>query len=442
MLQRFENFILKHGLFGREDKLLLAFSGGADSVCLFHLLRKAGYDFNVAHCNFNLRGEESLADEYFVKDLAQQFNVPFFTTSFDTKNMAFDMKKGIQELARELRYKWFAKIMSEHGLQKLLTAHHQTDNLETTIINILRKTGIKGLHGIPLNEEQIARPLLFTNRNEIEGYMEEEHYVFREDSSNASDYYLRNQIRHFVVPELRKIQPEVEQCFFETTQKVKGFEDMAFELMKNHWQSMTSINKGSIHINIDQLNSLSNQIPFLFYNVQGYGFNYNQVKDIMKSSQIGNIVQSPEYIIIRERESLLLKKIEEGVQKLKIEIEEKNQILKIENQSIEIHILKYNSEINFKQENTLFLNADNLQFPLALRNWEEGDKIRPFGMRGHKKISDILTDKKVLNFHRNHYLVLEQCENELIALIPLTISENFRIQPNTTKILSIKLNMA
>ena len=442
MLQRFENFISKNSLFSKEEPVLLALSGGADSVCLFYLLLKAGYRFSVAHCNFQLRGQESEADEAFVISLARTHQIEIFTKRFDTSKESEERRKGIQEVARELRYTWFKELLAKHQFSRILTAHHQTDNLETMLINVLRGTGIKGLHGIPLNENNIVRPLLFANRDEITSYLQQNQYVFREDSSNASDYYLRNQIRHDVLPALKQIQPEVEARFYETAQKVKGFELLSYELISNLWKSICVEMDGDLKIDLATLDKLDNQSLFLFHNLQAYGFTLLQIEDLLNSNQIGKKVIANQYELIRERLHLQLKRIELKGKTNSVAIEAINQTIEILGQTAEIHIYNNNFQPDYTLKDTLFINADKLTFPVTLRMWEDGDKIRPLGMNGYKKVSDILTDKKVENSKRNTYIVLQQYEKELIALFPLVVSEDYKIDASTQSILSITLNMA
>ncbi len=442
MLQRFENFIFENTLFDKEEPVLLALSGGADSVCLFYLLLEGGYNFSVAHCNFQLRGKESEADEAFLVALARTHQIEIFKDRFETSTESEKRKKGVQEVARELRYTWFKELLNKHKFSKLLTAHHQTDNLETMLINILRGTGIKGLHGIPLNENNIARPLLFANREEIVSYLQENQYAYREDSSNASDYYLRNQIRHNVLPALKQIQPEIEARFYETAQKVKGFELLSYELISNLWKSACVEMDGNLKIDLETIDKLDNQPLFLFHNLQAYGFTLLQIEDLLKSNQIGKKVIANQYELIKERLHLQMKRIEFMEKTNSVTIEAINQTVKIFGQIVEIHIYNNNFQPDYTLKDTLFINADKLTFPVTLRVWEDGDRIRPLGMNGYKKVSDILTDKKVENSKRNSYIVLQQYEKELIALFPLVVSEDYKIDASTQSILSITLNMA
>lgn len=442
MLQRFENFILKNSLFNKEQSLLLALSGGADSVCLFHLLREGGFNFSVAHCNFQLRGEESNQDELFVINLAKKYNIKLFIQKFDTRERSVTDKKGIQELARELRYNWFKTLMKAHSFDFLLTAHHQTDNLETMLINLVRGTGIKGLHGIPLNENNVSRPLMFTHKEEIITFLKANNYNFREDSSNASDYYLRNQIRHSVLPVLTQIEGEIVTRFYETSQKVKAYQLMTEALMSERWKSMTQAMDGNIKIDLSSLNKMEFRHLFLFHHISIYGFSMLQIDALLNASQVGKRIYSEKYELIKERYHLILRLKENKNESISILVDDKDQVLCINGQTIDIHIFRTKIEPNYTLKDTLFINADKVSFPLILRTWQDGDRLRPLGMKGYKKVSDILTDKKVENSKRDSYIVLQQSENEVIALLPLVVSEDYKIETDTKAILSITLNMA
>lgn len=442
MLQKFENFISKNNLFNKQQSLLLALSGGADSVCLFHLLHQGRFNFSVAHCNFQLRGSESDADELFVTALAEAHNVKIHIKKFDTAELSSIHKIGIQELARDLRYNWFKELMVIHDYDCLLTAHHQTDNVETMLLNIMRGTGIKGLHGIPINEHAICRPLMFTKREEIMNYLSSNKLEFREDSSNATDYYLRNQIRHQVLPNLSHIQPELEQRFYETSQKIKGFELLGFELMEEVWKQTTHSIDGQLRIEMPALEKLKNKALFLFYNLQQFGFTLLQMEEILNASQVGKRVMSDGYELIMERTFLMLQRIEIKDNPSTVRIEGHNQTISVNGQSIEVRIYNSNFKPDYTLKDTLFINADQLNFPLTLRQWQDGDRLRPLGMKGSKKVSDILTDKKVDSNQRTAFMVLQQYENEIIALLPLVVSENYKIDTATSTILSITLNMA
>lgn len=443
MLQSFKNFISDYRLFDQEQPLLLALSGGADSVCLFHLLQKGGFNFSVAHCNFKLRGSESDADEQFVKELANHYQIKCHSISFDTAAESLELKKGIQETARKLRYDWFFELMKMHGYEKILTAHHRTDHLETMLINILRSTGIKGLHGIPVNENNIARPLMFTTKSSIDTFLSEQNFSFREDQSNASDYYLRNELRHFVLPPLKNIQSDVEQRFFDTARKVKSYEDIANELINKEWiQLTTPIDGGGLKIDRTKLLQIDHKLSFLFYSLQPHGFSFNQVESILNAEQPGKRIVSDHYTLIVERDAYLLLPFSSGETIEEILVDKQGKSFEIAGQSIVMAVLNYSHNIDIKAINQLYLNADILHFPVKIRVWKEGDKLKPLGMEGFKKVSDILTDKKVANHKRKDFLVVENINNEIVALLPDTIHNDYKIQVETAKVLSIGIKIA
>lgn len=444
MLQGFKNFIKEEGLFNSEHKLLLALSGGEDSVCLFHLLCDAGYSFSVAHCNFKLRGLESDADEHFVNELAKRKQIVCHNISFNTSEISAEMGTGIQETARKLRYDWFFGLMKEHGYHKLCTAHHRTDHLETMLINILRGSGVKGLHGIPVNENRIARPLMFTTKEEIDNYMKSNQLEFREDRSNASDYYLRNALRHFVLPALKNVRSDAEQRFYETAVKVKSYENIADELLQKAWEQCCKKSEGRLTIDFSQLTSIENKVPFLYYNLQPYGFTFRQIESIINTEQVGKRILSEKFMLLTEREHFIVVPIstldQVGVEMV-IEACPENTI-SIGDLKLEMRQIPNAETIDFRQKHHLYLNADKQLWPLKIRGWREGDKLIPMGMQGYKKVSDILTDRKVPNHLRKQFLVIENIDNEIIALLPDVIHERYKIQQDTIQILSIGIKIA
>lgn len=441
MLQSFKNFISDQRLFSHEHTLLLALSGGADSVCLFHLLLESGYRFGVAHCNFKLRGEESDGDEQFIIELAREHYIPYHTMAFDTRTISLVDRTGIQETARKLRYDWFLRLMEEHGYYKVLTAHHQTDNLETMVINILRNTGIKGLHGIPLDENRIARPLLFTNRDTIESYLKERKLAFREDKSNSSNDYLRNELRHIVLPGLKGIQGDAERSFFETARKVKSYEDIANELIAKLWEEIIFYDENAIKIDRGELDLIENKIPFLFYNMQSYGFTFSQIENIVQAKQIGKKVLSESFQLSVERDYYLLQTIKQIGPIEEIIIDSPTGPFTISNMVLIVDMISNPGNLYIKKRDRLFLNADTFDFPVRIRAWKDGDKLKPLGMSGYKKVSDILTDRKVENHLRKLMLVVEKSDNEVIALLPDMIHDDYKVNPETNRIMAIGIKI-
>jgi tRNA(Ile)-lysidine synthase len=438
MLLAFENYVKKNRLFSREDKLLLAVSGGEDSVCLFHLLVKSSYKFSVAHLIFQLRGKESMKDEEFVRKLAKTHNIPFFSTRFETEKKAEKLKLGIQETARKLRYEWFHELLETYRFSKLLTAHHLGDNSETMIINLLRSTGISGLHGIPVNHGKIARPMMFADRNRISSFMTRNKFRYRLDKSNLSDHYLRNAIRHHVMPALKKLEPGLDEALFSVSTQVLEFEEMARELLQRQWDTIVKRDGNSIRLPFGPLNEIKNLTPFLYYALRDYGFNKAQISSLGETadSQVGKKIESPGWELIRERDAYcLVKKQPEEKEDFK---DVATTTKSLEFQGLEFSFKKLDPEkVDYKMPGTVFLDISSNPFPLRIRTWKKGDRMQPLGMKGSKKISDILTDRKIDNSARKKQVVVLDRDGNIAALLPGTISETYKIRKGTRKILSV-----
>ena len=439
MEQAFKDFIKQHQLFNKKSNLLLAISGGIDSVCLFHLLLNSGYHFSVAHCNYNLRGEESNKDEAFVKKLAQKHKIPFYTKSFNTQKWMDKLQMGVQETARKLRYDWFNQLMKKHGFDNLLTAHHLSDNTETFFINITRNTGISGLHGIPVKNKHIVRPLMFATRDLIEQYVKKNNYKFREDESNAKDDYLRNKIRHHLSPQLEKNLPNFHEHLMTVCRHVKDFEDLSLEILQNYWQQITHHKKGVLSIDIKALKHIQNAPSLMYFMTRHYGFNKTQITDLLIQDEavIGQKIVSDKYEIIREREHLIIQEIKAF--KPVFEVIKKLKKTKVTETSVCDFTIIEPHLCDFKKTNTLYVDFDKITLPLTIQTWQDGDKMKPLGMKGQKNISDILTDKKVNNTQRKTYNVLKNADGKIIALLPLSVGEDYKVDTESKLVLAILL---
>ena len=437
MEQAFKDFIKQHQLFNKKSNLLLAISGGIDSVCLFHLLLNGGYKFSVAHCNYNLRGEESNKDEAFVKKLAQKHKIPFYTKSFKTQEKMEEFQMGVQETARKLRYDWFNQLIKKHGFDNLLTAHHLSDNTETFFINITRNTGISGLHGIPVQNKHIVRPLMFATRNLIEQFIKQNNYKHREDASNAKDDYLRNKIRHHLSPQLEKHLPNFHEHLMTVCTHVKDYEDLSLEIMQHFWQQITQHKKGVLSVNIKALNSIQNAPSLLYFMTRQYGFNKVQILDLLKNEieLVGKKIVSEKYEIIREREHLIIQEIK-TIEAVYEEITKFKKTKVTETSVCDFTIIEPHL-CDFKKANTLYVDFDKITLPLTIQTWQDGDKMKPLGMKGQKNISDILTDKKVNNAQRKTYNVLKNADGKIIALLPLSVGEDYKVDTESKLVLAM-----
>jgi tRNA(Ile)-lysidine synthase len=439
MLSDFENYIKENKLFSKDDKLLLAISGGQDSVFLFHLLLEGGYNFCVAHCNFQLRGNDSNLDEEFVKKLCNSYKIKYHIKAFDTKTEAKKLKLGTQEIARKLRYDWFEELRIAESYHFILTAHHLSDNTETMLINMLRSTGISGLHGIQNKNGYIIRPLLYINRGKIESYISAQNMEFRRDISNESDDYLRNRIRHHVVPEFEKIEPKIDGIFSTVSNHVNEFEGLTENLLKNLWDTNVTFNNSAFFIPDSIFNNISKANIFLYYCIKKYGFNATSIKSLGEFStvELGTVLLSEEWQLTRERNGFDLRK-RESIESYSKTIYSANDRAMFLGTEISFKIIA-KSEVDFNQENTLFLELQKCHFPIEIRTWKASDKMQPLGLNGHKNISDILTDKKVKTSERKTQLIVIDAKNSIMALLPNTCSEVHKISHDSDEALAICL---
>ena len=439
MLSDFENYIKENNLFSKDHKLMLAISGGQDSICLFYLLLKSGYQFSVAHCNFQLRGEDSQLDEAFVRQICTENSITCHVKSFETKKEAKKHKLGTQEIARKLRYDWFDEIKTQENYDFILTAHHQSDNTETILINLLRSTGVSGLHGIQNVNGYIIRPLLFADRTQISNYLSANNLSFRHDSSNDGNDYLRNKIRHHVIPELMAIEPNIDQVFSSVSRNISDFENLSSNLLSNHWKQFVSENNGVYFIPDSSFISLENPSILMYYWLKNYGFNassflsFNPISSIL----LGNTFYSKDWVLTRERNGFDLRKIP-NLEPIHCMVHGVDDIFNVEDAEISLKLLA-NEALNLKQANTLYFDAEKCQFPLLIRTWKTGDKMQPLGLNGHKKISDILTDKKVSTTKRKSKLVVLDATNTILAILPDVCSEVHKISQQTSTALAICL---
>jgi tRNA(Ile)-lysidine synthase len=449
MLEIFKQHLFKNYPFLKDKKLLIAVSGGLDSMTLTHLMYQLNLDIALAHCNFKLRGNESDADELFVRNYAIKNNIPFFTTHFDTTKIAEKNKISIQMAARDLRYEWFNKILNKHQYQFLITAHHLDDMFETFLINLSRGTGLDGLVGIPQINEKIIRPLLIFTREDISLYAQKESIDWREDQSNLTIKYHRNKIRHKVVPILKELNPSLLSSFQNTLNHLKNSQ----EILLNHINDIKdqiiikeakSNNENIIlKIVIEKLNRLSHPKNYLFEILKNYGFTEWDDVANLGNAQTGKMVLSKTHRLIKDRDYLLLTLCPitntEELNKNKYEILPNTKSI---SKPIKMKFQSMNpSNINLKSdtENCIIVDKDLLKFPLVLRKWEKGDYFYPFGLEGTKKLSKFFKDEKYsLPQKENAWLLCS--ENQIVWVVGKRPDNRFRVSPQTNHILKITLD--
>jgi len=432
MLQKLQNHINLNLPFLKEKKLLLAVSGGIDSMVLVNLCHQLQLNFAVAHCNFQLRGNESDEDEMLVIQTCQDGYIPYFLNSFNTLEFAKENKLSIQLAARKLRYDWFYKLMNENGFDYILTAHHLDDSLETFLINFTRGSGLDGLTGIPEQNDKIVRPLLIFSRNEIETFAQENNIAWREDSSNASDKYLRNKLRHDVIPILKELNPSLLSSFENTIKNLKQSQSLVDDASKMVYEKVVFEEENQIVFDLDLLLEYQNYQAYLFSWLSDFGFtDWDSVYDLV-SAQSGKQVMSNSHVLLKNRNTLLLFPRKENSEEVIYPIDKGQNEVKVP-----LNLTFCNlSDISVQSTNVIFVDAEKLQFPLTIRKWKEGDFFQPFGMNGKKKVSKFFKDEKFSMLEKSDIWLL--CSNDKIVwIIGKRQDDRFKITETTTKILQI-----
>ncbi|ALM47639.1 potassium ABC transporter ATPase [Flavobacterium psychrophilum] len=427
---------LKNNLpFLKEKKLLIAVSGGIDSVVLVHLLKQLDYDITIAHCNFNLRGSESDGDEAFIRNYASENGIKILVTSFKTKSFAKDNKLSIQVAARQLRYVWFDQLLEEYSLDYLLTAHHLDDNIETFLINFTRGTGVEGLTGIPQQNDRIVRPLLPFTRNQIEFYAKKNNIQWREDSSNASGKYLRNKLRHDIVPKLKSLNPAFTDSFQQTLQNLQQTASLAHDAAILVYQQVVSEKEGQKHISIEQLKRLPNYKAYLYQWLTSFGFTAWDDIYALVDAQSGKQVYSQGYRLLKDREMLILEPLKPADRQV---YEIKEGITEI-TEPLAMKFELTNQISTDSTKNTVFVNNNLIKFPLFVRKWQEGDYFYPLGMNGQKKkVSKYFKDEKLsLSEKEDTWLLCSG--NEIVWVIGRRADNRYKIRNTTDTILKIEV---
>jgi tRNA(Ile)-lysidine synthase len=438
-VKRFTDFIEQNNLFEHNSKILAAVSGGMDSVIMAHLLKSAGFNFSIAHCNFQLRGNESANDQEFCNQLAQQLGVAFHTTSFDTLKYVADNKVSTQMAARELRYQWFEQIRQQSGYSVIALAHHQNDAIETILLNLTRGTGIAGMHGILPKSGQLVRPMLFLNRDEIQNIIEDNQIAYVEDSSNASVKYARNKIRLEVTPKLKELNPGLEHTFKNNLEHFKGLElilqQRVTELKKEHF-----VAKGEeIHISLAEIKKLEPKRLLLFNLLQEYGFNETVIDDLISAldKHSGRVFETAGFSLLLDRDQLIItKKGPIPYQPVKIGKNDHE----VNYGGYKLNILHDDRALIVKNNPMgLSADADLLVYPLTLRPWKQGDYFYPLGMKTRKKLSDFFIGQKIPLHQKNEIPLLVNGNGELIWVGGYRPDERYKVTDNTKKVTIFEL---
>jgi tRNA(Ile)-lysidine synthase len=428
MKNNFLNYIDEHKLFDFKSKILLAISGGIDSVCLADLLVKSGYNIEFAHCNFNLRKSESDQDEIFVSNLANKHKIPFHHISFDTNNYASSKKLSVQMAARELRYKWFEKVRQEISADYIAIAHNQNDNIETFFINMINGAGLKGLRAIQNKNNFIVRPLMFASRNQIEEYVKSESLNFREDSSNILKKYKRNKIRHDLMPLLKQMNPSIENTISEEIEIIRNSYSIFKEQINRVVKEVSYQTDYGIKISKKKLIKLEPIDTYLYEIFNVFGF--TDLKSIKNSifSNSGTQFFSKSHRLLIDREFVFIEKTKDDFFRDVLIDESTSSLSSPLNISFKISEQEYIQKI----KDTAYFDYEKLVFPLVIRKWKSGDKFIPSGMKGFKKLSDFFIDNKINRLLKEKTLIL--CSNDnIIWVIGSRIDERYKATSKTKK---------
>jgi tRNA(Ile)-lysidine synthase len=460
LLQRFQQFIRDHQLFTPGDPLLLAVSGGLDSVVLCELCKQAGYQFAIAHCNFKLRGEESERDAAFVQQLATGYQVPFFVKEFDTNEYAAANKLSIQETARALRYAWFEELLGKREtaagetsltthqspLTYLATAHHLDDNIETMLMHFFRGTGIQGLRGMLPKQGTIVRPLLFARKQELQYFAQEYTLTWVDDSSNAQDKYTRNYFRNQVIPLVHTIYPEAENNL---AGNLRRFADTALlyeQAMDLHRKKLCEIRGDEMHIPVLKLQKSEPLHTITYEIIKDFGFSPAQTNEVLHllTSESGRYVQSATHRIIRNRRWLIIAPLQsEQAQTLVIDEEEQKVVFDNRQLVLEDYVID-KANVPAKQlpgnQAVASLDKQALHFPLLLRKWKKGDYFYPLGMKKKKKLARFFIDQKLSLTDKEKVWVLES-NKKIVWVVGLRIDDRFKITDTTKSVLRITCQM-
>lgn len=419
---------------------MVGVSGGIDSVCLFDLFIQAGYKIGIAHCNFQLRGEESEQDELFVQNIANEHNIPFYSIQFNTSEIAQSEGISIQMAARDLRYEWFEETRLKHAYEYIAIAHNKNDIIETFLNNLTRGTGIKGLTGIKEKSGKIIRPLLFASRTEIEEYINTNNLDYREDSSNQSTKYSRNLLRHEIIPLFEKINPKFQNTIIENISRLKEAESIYLDQIEKIKKELITKQDDILLIDIVKLKNIDQKSTYLHEILNPLGFSQTQITDIIEciQSSPGKQFFSLTHRLIKDRNYLIINEI--------TAIKDKSYLIDINTEQIDnpthLEFTKIKKDPTFsliKNKNIGLFDLDLLDFPLTLRKWKKGDYFMPLGMKNLKKISDFFIDNKLSLIDKENTWILES-NNKVIWIIGYRIDERFKITEQTKNILKISYN--
>lgn len=441
MLHEFLKYIRETQLFPENERVLLTVSGGIDSVVMAELFARAGLPFAIAHCNFRLRGAASDGDEAFVSSLAETYGVPFFVKKFETEASAREQSISIQMAARELRYKWFRQIAEENDLQYIATAHHMNDVLETMLLNLIRGTGLAGLHGILPRQGKIVRPLLFADKAGIEAFAAGHQLRWRKDSSNEDTKYRRNLIRKEVVPVLEQLNPNLYQTLQLSVERFRASESLQQHIIAQ-LRRESCIRRGNDYfIHLPRLNGLPGLPVILHELIKEYGFTYQQSREIARvlsqdEKKVGRVFDAENYRLNIDRHDLLISPLHKEQDQEEIIIKGDVHRVLTHGAKLKMRVLDAQKYCIMPLKNIAALDHEKLKFPLRMRKWREGDWFYPLGMNAKKKLSDFMIDTKIpLNLKEKVYVLMSG--DDIVWVMGHRIDHRFRVTDDTRQVFEI-----
>jgi tRNA(Ile)-lysidine synthase len=438
MIDEFKRFISENNIIKHGDRILLAVSGGIDSMVMAHMFLQQEYDIGIAHCNFALRAVESDEDEELVSQFASTHGIPFYTIRFETKVFARKNKLSVQMAARDLRYKWFEEIRRNNGYDKIAVAHNLNDNIETLLINLIRGTGLTGMAGMKPISNKIIRPLLFATRQNILTYQNQNEIVFREDKSNADTKYIRNKIRHLIIPILKDINPSIEITLNETAERFSGFNEIVSGYISKLRENISEEKEHYTTFNLSQLKAILHNKATIFELFKPYGMTNYLLNSLLKviEGKTGGQIITDTHRIIKNRKEIIVSDEKIPV-KTQFTINDDQDFCIFPGISSVKNVRITETYEIPSDPHIACIDSQKVTYPMTIRRWKPGDHFYPLGMKQKKKLSDYFIDNKYSRFDKENTFILES-DGKIVWIIGDRIDDRFKITSSTKKGLLIK----